>query len=125
MKRPVALAAAALAVAVAVTVPASAATPKLIGTVGPGFTITLKLNGKLLKESSTVKAGSYLLVVTDKASSHNFVFEKAKGGTFEKTVTSVPFKGTKTLKVRLTPGKYEFYCRPHEKSGMKGEFTVR
>ena len=121
MKRPAALAATALALAAAVALPASAATPKLIGTVGPDFKITLTQGGKPVK---SVKAGSYLLVVSDKSSIHSFVFEKAKGGTFEKEVTAVPFMGTKTLKVRLTAGTYEFYCRPHEKT-MKGTFTVR
>ena len=121
MIRPLlAAAGAALAIAVVASVPASAATPQLIGTVGPGLKITLTLNGKKV---TSVKAGSYLLVVHDKSSIHSFVFEKRKGGTFEKTVTSVKFKCTATLKVKLTAGKYEYYCRPHE-STMKGEFTV-
>lgn len=119
MLRPL-LAASALALAVAVSASASAATPKLIGTVGPGYTITLTMNGKKV---TRVKAGSYLLVVRDRSAIHSFVFEKAKGGTFEKTVTAVGFTGTATLKVRLTSGKYEYYCRPHE-STMKGEFIV-
>jgi plastocyanin len=98
-----------------------AAAPTLNGTVGPGFTITLKQKGKAVK---TLKAGSYTFVVSDKADIHDFVLEKSKGGTFEKEITSVGFEGTKTVKVKLTPGKWEFYCRPHE-SQMKGEFTVK
>src|SRR5262249_58625403 len=95
--------------------------PRVKGTVGPGYTITHKSNGKQVK---SLKAGSYNFVVADKASSHNFVLEKKKGGTFEKELTTVPFKGTKTVKIKLSPGEYEFYCRPHE-SVMKGEFTVK
>ena len=94
--------------------------PVLNGTVGPGFTITLKSKGKPVK---TLKPGSYSFVVADKASVHDFVLEKKKGGTFEKELTTVSFQGTKTAKVKLSAGTYEFYCRPHE-SIMQGEFTV-
>jgi plastocyanin len=120
--------AAALAVAVAALVAVGSAlaashasSPTLNGTVGPGFTITLKQKGKAVK---SLKAGSYTFVVSDKADIHNFVLEKSKGGTFEKEITDVPFKGTKTVKIKLTPGTWEFYCRPHE-SQMKGTFTVK
>ena len=100
---------------------ASQSTPTLTGTVGPGFKITLKLNGKT---ATSVKAGSYSFVVTDKAAIHDFVLEKEKGGTFEKELTNVPFTGTKTVKIKLTRGEWEFYCRPHE-STMHGDFTVK
>ena len=40
-------------------VPAQASTPKLIGTVGPGFTITLKKGTAKVK---TLKAGKYTFV---------------------------------------------------------------
>jgi len=124
IRRPVALvlalAAALIAVAAALSAP-HAAVPTVNGTVGPGYTITLKSNGKQVK---SLKAGSYNFVVADKASSHNFVLEKKKGGTFEKELTTVPFKGTKTVKIKLSPGEYEFYCRPHE-STMEGDFTVK
>ena len=99
---------------------ARAATPTLQGTVGPSFSIALTQNGKAVKKLS---AGTYKIVVADKASIHNFVLEQAKGGSFEKDLTSVPFTGTKTVTVKLTAGKWEFYCRPHE-SVMHGEFTV-
>jgi plastocyanin len=97
------------------------ATPKLIGTVGPGFTITLKdAKGKKVKK---LKPGKYAFVVTDKAAIHNFVVEKAQGGKFEKEITSVPFTGKKTVTINLTKGKWEYYCAPHE-SSMHGDFTV-
>ena len=112
--------AAALAVALAASAEA-AKTPTLTGTVGPGYTITLKQNGKAV---TTLKPGSYSFVVTDKASVHDFVLEKAKGGTFEKELTDVPFTGTRTVKIKLTAGKWEFYCRPHEET-MHGDFTVK
>jgi hypothetical protein len=122
MHRSMLLAAgAAIAVVLALPLTASGVTrTTIVGTVGPGFTITLKKKGVAVK---SLKAGPYLLVVHDKGSIHSFVIEKEKGGTFEKTVTSVPFVGTKTLKVRLTPGKWRVYCRPHE-SMMHRDFTV-
>ena len=98
------------------------ASPTLNGTVGPGFTISLKRSGKPV---TTLPAGSYTFVVADKADVHNFVLEKKKGGAFEKELTTVPFKGTKSVKIKLTAGEWEFYCRPHETQGMKGEFTVK
>ena len=102
---------------------ASAATqaPVLKGTVGPGYTISLKSGGKSV---TTLKAGSYQFVVSDKATIHNFVLEKKKGGTFEKELTTVPFTGTKSVKIKLTPGEWEFYCRPHE-SVMHEDFTIK
>lgn len=115
-----ALVAAAALIAVGSAAPASQATPKLSATVGPGFTISLKSNGKAVK---SLKAGTYAFVVADKASIHNFVVEK-KGGSFEKALTTVPFTGTKTVTVKLTRGKWEFYCRPHE-ANMHGDFTVQ
>jgi plastocyanin len=99
----------------------SDASPTLKGTVGPGFTITLKRNGKAVK---ALKAGSYSFVIADKASIHNFVLEQEKGGSFEKSLTTVPFTGTKTVKVKLKAGKWKYYCRPHE-SSMFGFFTVK
>ena len=98
-----------------------AALPTLNGTVGPGFTISLTSKGKPV---TSLKAGSYSFVVADKATIHNFVLEKKKGGTFEKELTTVPFTGTKTVTIKLTPGTWEFYCRPHE-SVMQGTFTVK
>jgi plastocyanin len=126
IRRPVALAAVAAVAAVALIAAANAlsapqAAATLNGTVGPGYKITLKSNGK---QVTSLKAGSYSFVVADKAAIHNFVLEKKKGGTFEKELTTVPFTGTKTVKIKLTSGQWEFYCRPHE-SVMQGEFTVK
>jgi plastocyanin len=110
--------AAAGAVALLASAPAApSSAPKLTGTVGPGFTISLKQNGKAVK---SLKAGSYTLVVSDKASIHNFQIE---GPGLDKAVTTVPFTGTKTVTVKLKKGSYKFYCAPHE-SSMFGNFKV-
>jgi plastocyanin len=92
-------------------------TPTLNATVGPGFTITLKKNGKAVK---SLKAGSYKFVVSDKATIHAFALDGPK---LEKDFTTVPFTGTKTVTLKLKAGKYKFYCPPHE-STMFGRFTV-
>jgi len=100
-----------------VAVPAAlAATPTLVGTVGPGFTITLTKGGKKV---SKLKAGTYIFKIADKSGIHNF---HLKGPGVDKK-TSVGGQGTSTWKLKLKAGKYTFVCDPH-KSFMKGSFTV-
>jgi plastocyanin len=95
-----------------------ASPPKLNGTVGPGFTITLTKGGKKVTK---LKAGTYMFVINDKSSSHSYGLDGPKG--FAKDFTSVSFKGSKTFTLKLKAGKYKFYCTPHE-STMFGNFTV-
>ncbi|HVN61923.1 MAG TPA: hypothetical protein VMT59_11700 [Gaiellaceae bacterium] len=111
--------AAAVLIFASVAVGAQRATPTLAGTVGPGFTITLKLNNQVVK---TLKAGTYKLVIHDEASIHAFSLDGPNG--FAKDFTTVPFVGTKTFTVTLKPGAYKYYCPPHEPT-MFGRFTVR
>ena len=102
-------------------VSAEASTPKLIGTVGPGFTITLKKGAAKVK---TLKAGKYTFVITDNASIHNFTIEREKGGPkIEKTLTGTSFQGKKTVTVTLKTGSWKFYCSIHEPQ-MFGFFKV-
>ena len=103
--------------ALTVVAPAGAAPPKLVGTVGPGFTITLKRFGKPLK---TLPAGIYSITVTDKSDIHNF---RLRGPGVNKEITGVEFEGTKTAVVTLTKGTYTFVCDPHFTT-MKGTFKV-
>ena len=95
----------------------NSAIPALQGTVGPGFTISLKHNGVKVK---TLKAGIYTFVIADKSSIHSFVVE---GPGVERDITKIPFVGTKTVTFTLHKGKYKFYCRAHE-SSMFGFFTA-
>jgi plastocyanin len=97
--------------------------PKLKGTVGPGFTISLKDGTG--KKVTTLKAGKYTFVVTDKSSIHNFELERTSAGPkFEKEITDVSQVITnKTVTYTLTKGKYKYYCKPHE-GQMHGTFTV-
>jgi plastocyanin len=95
---------------------ALAAPPKLIGTTGPGFTITLTKGGKKV---SKLKAGTYVFKIADKSSAHNF---HLKGPGVDKK-TSVGAVVNVTWKVKLKKGKYTFICDPHA-AFMKGSFTV-
>ena len=108
-----------LALVVAGAVQASAqSTGKLVGTTGPGFTITLTKGGQAVK---TLKAGKYKITVNDKSSSHNF---HLIGPGVNKT-TGVPFTGTKTWTVTLKKGSYTYRCDIHFASGMQGSFKVK
>jgi plastocyanin len=95
----------------------SGALPKLTGTVGPGFTITMRKAGKPFK---TLKAGSYSITVTDKSNIHNF---HLRGPQVNKEITQIGFTGAKTVTVKFSKGKYTFVCDPHFTT-MKGSFTV-
>ena len=110
------LLAAAGILALAAALPATAATPKLTGTDGPGFTITLK---KGSAKVTKLTAGKYTIVVNDKSNIHNF---HLKGPRVNK-LTSVGGTGTKTWTVTLKKGKYTYVCDPHA-AVMKGSFTV-
>ena len=109
-------------VAAAVTASAfarQAAVPTLNGTVGSGYTITLKQHGTVVK---TLKAGTYKFVIADKATVHSFALDGPNG--FAKDFTSVPFMGTKTVIVKLKAGSYKYYCAAHEPY-MFGHFKVK
>ena len=103
--------------ALAVAASAGAVVPKLNGTVGPGFTITLKRGTAPVK---LLKAGTYSITVVDKSNIHNF---HLTGPGLNKEITTVPFVGTKTITVTLKKGTYRFVCDPH-KTIMKGSFVV-
>jgi plastocyanin len=95
-----------------------AATPRLVGTVGPGYTINLTVGGNKV---SRLKAGTYAFVIHDRASIHAWSLDGPNG--FAKDLTQVPFMGTKTVTLKLKAGKYKYYCPPHEPM-MFGHFTV-
>jgi plastocyanin len=105
------------AIVAAMVVPnAVAATGKLVGTDGPGFTITLKQGGKTVK---TLKAGAYTITIQDKSNIHNFHLT----GPGVNKKTSVGALGTTTWKVTLKKGTYKFVCDPHVPI-MHGTFKV-
>src|SRR5213592_3816658 len=90
-----------------IAVPAAEAATTLNGTVGPGFTITLKKSGTKVTK---LKHGVYIIKVSDKSAIHNF---HLKGPGIDKK-TSVTAIGSKTWTVTLKAGKYTYVCDPHK-----------
>jgi plastocyanin len=109
-----------LAVAAGAMAASTAAHPTLLGVVGKNdaFKISLTSKGKSVK---TLKAGTYTFVIQDDSSIHNYELDGPKGKSW--TFTSVGFKGTKTMTIKLAKGSYKAYCAPHE-SVMFQKFTV-
>lgn len=105
-----------LAAALVVVASASAATPKLTGVDGPGFTITLK---KGTSKVTSLKAGKYTFVINDKSNIHNFHLT----GPGVNKATGVGSTGTSTWTVTLKKGTYKYVCDPHA-AIMKGSFKV-
>ena len=83
----------------------------LTGTVGPGFTISMS--------KKTVKHGTYVITIHDRASIHDFHLT----GPGVNKVTSVPGTGTTKWTVKLVKGTYHFVCDPH-RTIMHGVLTV-
>jgi plastocyanin len=92
------------------------AAPKLVGTVGPGFTITLKKGGRKV---TRLPAGRYAFVVTDRSNIHNFHLR----GPVTRRITTVGFTGRKTVTLTLRRGRYTYLCEPHS-ADMRGTFRV-
>jgi len=117
----------ATALAILLAIPAGtafgqgAAVPTLKGTVGPGFTITLKRNGSKVK---VLKPGTYLFLIADKSSIHNFTLNQVSGGRVVKVLTGSAFMGVKKVKMTLKKGKWKYFCSVHP-TLMFGFFTVK
>ena len=113
------LLAAVAAAALAVTNIGSTATAKTVkGTVGPGFTIGLSINGKKVTK---LKAGTpYRFAISDRSSSHDF---HLIGTGINRVLTTVGFAGAKSYTLTLKKGSYRFQCDPHA-SFMHGAFKV-
>ena len=110
--RLVALSSVAALVAASIAIGATATTtavPKLHGTIGPGFTISLKnASGKRV---TTLTHGTYSFVVKDEASIHNFTLNGP--GIKNKMITGTSFVGTKTATLTLKKGTYSYFCTVH------------
>ena len=79
------------------------ATPKLLATVGPKSTISLRsASGAVLKD---VKAATYSIVVRDRSKAHNFHLV----GVGVNKKSSVSAVGTTTWKLKLSKGSLRFY----------------
>jgi plastocyanin len=112
----ISLALATLALGLLVVAPTQAAVPKLVGTVGPGFTITLTKSGKKVTK---LKAGKYSITVNDRANIHDFHLS----GPGVNKATSIGGTGKKTWTVTFKKGKtYRYICDAHP--FMKGSFKT-
>jgi hypothetical protein len=80
---------------------------RLEGTVGPGFTISLKTPGGA--EVRQLDPGTYEIVVRDLSDFHNFHLF----GPGVDQSTSVSFEGTVTWTVTLREARYTVQCDPH------------
>jgi plastocyanin len=117
--RSLLLGAVATAAALAVTGSAMAAPAKTVsGTVGPGFTIGLTMQGKKVTK---LKAGTaYRFVISDRSDIHDF---HLSGPGLDRVLSSVEDTGTKSFVFRLKKGTYRFVCDPHS-AIMHGSFRV-
>ena len=109
----------ALAAAALAATGGSAATAKTVtGTVGPGFTIGLTMQGKKV---TRLRAGTaYRFVIRDRSDIHDF---HLRGPGTNRVFTSVAFTGTKSFVLKLKKGSYRFQCDPHA-GIMHGRFQV-
>ena len=106
------------AAAVAGVAIAASTETKLSGSVGPGFSITLRdAQGNAV---TRVEPGEFEIEVDDKSEEHNFHL-LGPGGV--DVSTAIPFVGKQTFRVNLVDGRYSFQCDPHA-GQMNGAFSV-
>jgi hypothetical protein len=97
-----------------------AESPRLVGTVGPGFTIDLAdASGAHV---NSLVAGQYELLVHDLSDEHNFVLGSKTTGQ-RLAQTEVEFVGDRSFTVDLASGLYVYACSPHFQT-MNGSFIV-
>ncbi len=107
----------AAAVAFVLAPAAIPAANELIGTVGPGFTITLKQAGGA--DVVQLDPGTYTIEVSDVAQDHNFHLF----GPGVNQSTDVAQTGTFNWTVNLVEGRYTLVCDPHS-TDMRRDFVV-
>jgi hypothetical protein len=90
----------------------------LNGSVGPGFTITLRDGSGA--SVSHLDPGSFTLVVDDKSSEHDFHLQGPGGVDVSTDIDAI---GTKTFNLNLVDGQYTFICDAHPTT-MGGVFAV-
>ena len=108
-----------VAAALAATGSGSAAPAKTVnGTVGPGFTIGLAMQGK--KVTKLTAGTAYRFVISDRSSIHVF---HLSGPGLNRVLAGVEYTGTQSFVLRLKKGSYSFVCDPHA-GFMHGRFQV-
>ena len=115
--RLVFLAATAGAASLLLAGPTAADNPQLVGSVGPGYTISLRDGSG--NAVTHVDPGTYTLVVHDQADIHNFHLS----GPGVDVATGVDTTGDQTFTVTFAQGTYTFICDAHP-TLMHGKFTA-
>jgi hypothetical protein len=111
------LIAAACAVCLVAAGPTGAADGQLVGSVGPGFGISLKdSSGVAMKH---LDPGTYTLVVHDLSEEHNFHLS----GPGVDVATDVTFMGDQTFTITVANGTYNYVCDVHSAT-MHGLVTA-
>jgi hypothetical protein len=97
--------------------PTSADTLQLVGSVGPGFAISVKdSSGATVKH---LDPGTYSLTVHDLSDEHNFHLS----GPGVDVSTDILFIGDQTFTITVKDGTYTFVCDAHP-TRMQGLFTA-
>src|SRR5439155_9343590 len=96
--------------------PTAADNGQLVGSVGPGFGISLKDSSGVAV--THLAAGTYTLLVHDLSEEHNFHLS----GPGVDVTTDVLFTGDKTFTITVSDGTYNLICDVHSAS-MHGLFT--
>jgi plastocyanin len=96
---------------------APAQNPRLVATVGPGFTIVLREPGG--GRVTRLDPGTYDIEVQDLSEEHNFRLS----GPGVNRATEIGDTGTEMWTVTLHNGTYRYVCDPHA-GDMNGSFTV-
>ncbi|MCW2923963.1 MAG: blue (type 1) copper domain protein [Thermoleophilia bacterium] len=93
---------------------------------GQTLTVTNDGNNLKFKETElTAKAGKVTIEFKNSSSiQHNIGIKDADGKKMGDEGELVGADETSTTTADLKAGTYEFYCSPHESSGMKGTLTV-
>jgi plastocyanin len=100
-------------IAIAATAPGT-----LFGSVGPGFSISLRdAQGNAVTRA---EPGEFQLEVDDRSEEHNFHLRGPGGVDVSTDVAAV---GKQTFAVTLVDGRYTFVCDPHS-TAMRGSFDV-
>jgi plastocyanin len=106
------------ALALAAVAAARLGQTKLVGTTGPGFSITLRdAQGQNV---TRLDPGEFEIEVDDLSTEHNFHL-RGPGGV--DVATTIEGLGKQTFTVALVNGRYTFQCDPHAPS-MSGSFDV-
>ncbi len=119
MRRTLAVTIASLAAFAAVGIAIAATSPTtLTGTVGPGYSISLRdAQGNAV---TRLEPGAFQLEVDDRSEEHNFHLRGPGGVDVSTDVAAV---GKQTFNVTLANGRYTFVCDPHSTT-MRGAFDV-